>query len=287
MEQIREYYQLAKPGIVRGNLLSLLAGYFLAASLYGFDLLALVGVLVGTALVIASGCVFNNLLDRNIDAKMERTKKRALVRHTISLRAAIVYGVMLGGVGFCFLWFLTNPLATAIGVLGIVWYVIIYGYAKRHTPWSTLIGSVCGATPPVAGYVAISGALDPAAIILFLILTIWQMPHFYAIAIRREDEYRAGGLPVLAVVKGAMVTKKRILAYMILFCLITPWLTLLGYTGMTYLVLSVALSVYWLTVAVRTWNEPNDRKWAGRIFGISLLVLLLQSVIIATGHLLP
>lgn len=287
MERAREYYQLAKPGIVRGNLLSLLAGYFLAASLYGFDFPALIGVLVGTALVIASGCVFNNLLDRNIDAKMERTKKRALVRHTISLRAAVVYGVILGVVGFCFLWFLTNPLTTAVGMLGIVWYVVIYGYAKRHTPWSTLIGSVCGATPPVAGYVAITGTFDAAALILFIILTVWQMPHFYAIAIRREDEYRAGGIPVLAVVKGAATTKKRIIAYMVLFCLTTPWLTLLGYTGMTYLVLSAALSVYWLTVAIRTWNEPNDKKWAGRIFGVSLLVLLLQSAIIATGHLLP
>ncbi len=287
MERLHEYYQLAKPGIVRGNLLSLLAGYVLAATLYGFNFPALVGVLSGTALVIASGCVFNNLLDRNIDAKMERTKKRALVRHSISLRAAIVYGIVLGIVGFCFLWFLTNPLTTAVGLLGIVWYVVIYGYAKRHTPWSTLIGSVCGATPPVAGYAAITGSLDAAAVILFLILTVWQMPHFYAIAIRREDEYRAGGLPVLAVVKGAAITQKRILAYMVLFCLTTPLLTIFGYTGMLYLVLSVALSVYWLTGALRSWSEPNDKKWAGRIFGVSLLVLLLQSVIIATGHLLP
>lgn len=287
MERVREYYQLAKPGIVQGNLLSLLAGYFLAASLYGFNFVALVGVLVGTALVIASGCVFNNLLDRHIDAKMERTERRALVRHTVSLRAAAVYAILLGAAGFCFLWFLTNPLTTVVGVLGIVWYVIIYGYVKRRTPWSTLIGSVCGATPPVAGYVAVTGSLDSAALILFLILVVWQMPHFYAIAIRREDEYRAGGLPVLAVVKGATVTKKRILAYVVLFCLTTPWLTLLGYTGMAYLVLSIAISVYWLTVAVRTWGEPNDKKWAGRIFGISLLVLLLQAVIIATGHWLP
>ena len=287
MDRVREYYQLAKPGIVRGNLLSLLAGYFLAASLNGFNLPALVGVLVGTALVIASGCVFNNYLDQSIDAKMDRTKKRALVQGAISGRNALIYGAILGLVGFLFLWLLTNPLTTAVGILGIVWYVVIYGLAKRHTPWSTLIGSVCGATPPVAGYVAITGSFDLAALILFVILTVWQMPHFYAIAIRREDEYRAGGIPVLAVVKGAAATKKRIIAYMVLFCATTPWLTFTGYTGMMYLILSVGLSVYWLTVAIRTWKEPNDKKWAGRIFGVSLLVLLMQSVLIAVGHILP
>lgn len=287
MSWSREYYQLTKPGIVRGNLLSLLAGYFLAACLYGFDVVALIGVVVGTSLTIASGCVFNNYLDRHIDAKMARTKKRALVRQTIANQHALIYGVILGLVGLGVLWLMVNPLVTVLGFIGFIWYVYIYGFAKRHTPWSTLIGSVCGAVPPVAGYAAVTGQLDAAAIILFVILTVWQMPHFYAIAIRREDEYRDGGIPVLAVVKGASVTKKRIIAYIVLFCFTTPLLTLCGYTGMTYLILSVALGVYWLTVALRTWNEPDDKKWAGRIFGISLLVLLIQSTVIATGHLLP
>lgn len=287
MEQVREYYRLAKPGIVYGNLLSLFAGYFLAASLYGFNLVALVGVVLGTALVIASGCVYNNYLDRHIDAKMDRTKKRALVENRVSGKNALIYATILGVVGLGMLWALVGLLVMIIGLIGHVWYVCIYGFAKRTTPWSTLIGSVCGATPPVAGYVAITGQLDLAAGILFAILTVWQMPHFYAVAIRREEEYRAGGIPVLAVVKGVHTTKQRVIAYMLLFCLTTPLLSVFGYTGVTYVVLSAALSVYWLTVALRTWNEPNDKKWAGRIFGVSLLVLLLQSALIATGHLLP
>lgn len=287
MERLREYYQLTKPGIVRGNLISLVAGYVLAGTLYGFDVMAFVGVFIGTALVIASGCVFNNYVDRHIDAKMERTKKRALVRHTISNRAALVYATILGVVGIGLLWLIVNPLATIIGIVGLVWYVIIYGYAKRHTPWSTLVGTVCGATPPLAGYVAITGQLDAAAVILFAILTVWQMPHFYAIAIRREADYRAGGIPVLAVVKGAAVTKTRIVAYLVLFCLTTPLLSLYGYTGMVYLVGSITLALYWLGDALRTWSEPDDMKWAGRVFGISLLVLFAQSVLIATGHILP
>ena len=287
MGRAREYYQLAKPGIVKGNLLSLLAGYFFAASLYGFDLVALLGALLGTTLVIASGCVYNNYLDRHIDAKMNRTKQRALVLNTISARSALIYATVLGVLGLGSLWLLVNPLVTLLGFIGLVWYVCIYGLAKRHTPWSTLIGTVCGAIPPVAGYVAITGHLDPAAIILFVILVVWQMPHFYAIAIRREDEYRAGGIPVLAVVKGAAITKQRIIVYMLVFCFTTPLLSLLGGAGLTYVVLSVALSAYWLTTALRTWREPDDKKWAGRIFGTSLLVLLIQSALIATGHVFP
>lgn len=287
MGRVREYYQLAKPGIVKGNLLSLLAGYFLATSLYGFDLLALVGVLLGTALVIASGCVYNNYLDRHIDAKMDRTKNRALVLHTISASDALVYATILGVIGLGVLWLLVNPLVTLLGAIGLVWYVCIYGFAKRQTPWSTLIGTACGAIPPVAGYAATSGQLDLAALLLFVILVVWQMPHFYAIAIRREAEYRAGGIPVLAVVKGAKLTKQRIVAYMVVFCATVPLLSVYGYTGLTYLVLSIALAVYWLTIALRTWHEPDDKKWAGRIFGVSLLVLLIQSGLIATGHILP
>lgn len=287
MPGLKDFYHLAKPGIVRGNMLSLLAGYVLAATLYGFDLPALIGVLIGTAGVIASGCVFNNYLDRFIDAKMKRTRQRALVTHTVSNRAAILYGSGLGLVGFASLWFLTNPLTTLVGVVGFVWYVVIYGFAKRHTPWSTLIGTVCGATPPVAGYVALAGQIDAAAILLFLILVAWQMPHFYAIAIRRRDDYAAAGLPLLSITHGVDATRRQIVIWIVAFMVVTPMLTIAGYTGMVYLTASVALGVYWLSVALQTWKEPNQQKWAGRIFGISLLVLLLQSALIAVGHLLP
>lgn len=287
MERVREYYWLAKPGIIWGNLIALFAGYFLAASIYGFDLVVLVGVVVGTALTIASGCVYNNYLDRHIDAKMDRTKKRALVQNRVSGRNALIYATILGVLGLALLWLLVSALVTVLGFIGLVWYVYIYGLAKRYTPWSTLIGSVCGAIPPVAGYVAITGYLDLAAITLFAILTVWQMPHFYAIAIRREEEYRAGSIPVLAVIRGVKATKQRIIAYMVLFCVTTPLLSVFGYTGLTYVVISLALSLYWLTIAIKTWNERDDKKWAGRIFSVSLLVLLLQSALIASGHILP
>lgn len=287
MERVRDYYLLCKPGIIQGNALSLLAGHILAVTLYGFNAWLMLAVLVGTSLVIGSACVFNNILDREMDKRMQRTRDRALVRGTLSGRAAFIYGALVGIGGFAVLWVWVNPLVTLLGVISFVWYVAIYGYAKRTTPWSTLIGSVCGAMPPVAGYVAVTGSIDVAAVILFAILTVWQMPHFYALAIRRKDEYALATWPVLPVVRGVEATKRRIVAYMVLFCLTSPLLSVAGYMGMTYFVASVALAVYWLTIAVRTWHEPNDHKWAGRTFGVSLLVLTVQSGLIAVGHILP
>lgn len=287
IERVRDFYVLTKPGIIQGNSLALLAGYLLAASLYGFDAWLMLAVFMGTSLVIGSACVFNNILDRAMDQRMQRTQDRALVRGTISVSAAALYGAAVGLGGFTILWWGVNPLVTLLGLISLVWYVVIYGYAKRTTSWSTLIGSVCGAMPPVAGYTAVTGSIDLAAVILFAILTVWQMPHFYALAIRRKDEYAAVNWPVLPVVRGIADTKRRMIAYMVLFCLTVPWLSIAGYTGMVYLIGSVALAVYWLTVALRTWHEPNDHIWAGRIFGVSLIVLPLQSALIAVGHILP
>ena len=287
MQRVRDYYLLTKPGIIQGNALSLLAGNVLAITLYGFNAWTTLAVFIGTSLVIGSACVFNNILDREMDKRMQRTRDRALVRGTITPSAAAIYGTAVGVAGLAILWLWVNLLVTILGVISLVWYVLIYGYAKRTTPWSTLIGSVCGAMPPVAGYAAVTGSIDLAAVILLAILTVWQMPHFYALAIRRKDEYAAVNWPVLPVVRGIAVTKRRMIAYMVLFCLTVPWLSIAGYTGMVYLIGSVALAVYWLTVALRTYHEPNDHKWAGRIFGVSLIVLPLQSALIAVGHILP
>lgn len=287
MLRIRQYYQLTKPGIVRGNAIPLIAGALLASHASGFNSSVFLGVVVGSSLVIASGCVFNNYFDRSIDAHMQRTKARALVQGTIVTSAAVIYGFILGMAGFSILWLFTNPLTTLIGCLGFIWYVFVYGYAKRRTPFSTLIGTVCGALPPVAGYTAIRGQIDSAAVILFLLLVTWQMPHFFAIAIRRQSEYAAAGIPLLPITRGIAVTKRHIIGWITGFTAVTPLLTLLGYTGLTYLIVSFGVSLYWLTTAMRTWRKPDDIAWATKLFVISLFVLLAQSLLIAIGSWLP
>jgi protoheme IX farnesyltransferase len=245
----------------------------------------LLALVVGVTSIIAGSCVTNNYLDRNIDARMKRTQGRALVTKDISVRSALIYALVLGVVGFASLIIYTNWLTACLGAIGVVSYVIIYGYAKRATRWGTLVGTISGAVPPVAGYTAATGRLDVAALLLFLLLVAWQMPHFYAIAIFRQKEYAAAGIPVWPIVKGLAGTRLQIIGYTLLFTALVPLLTLYGYTGLTYLVVMVAISLWWLRTILK--KHSNTERWARTLFGQSLLVLMVLSCMLALGPRLP
>jgi protoheme IX farnesyltransferase len=216
---------------------------------------------------------------------MKRTQGRALVTKDISVRSALIYALVLGIVGFASLIIYTNWLTAWLGAIGVVSYVIIYGYAKRTTRWGTLVGTISGAVPPVAGYTAATGRLDVAALLLFLLLVAWQMPHFYAIAIFRQKEYAAAGIPVWPIVKGLAGTRLQIIGYTLLFTALVPLLTLYGYTGLTYLVVMVAISLWWLRTILK--KHSNTERWARTLFGQSLLVLMVLSCMLALGPRLP
>lgn len=272
-----------KPGITLSNTLTAVAGFFLAASIVPFSLTALVGGVLGTALVIASACVLNNIIDRNIDTRMKRTAKRELASGKINYKYALLFSIALGVIGFVLLITLTNLLTTILGLIAYVWYVAIYGYAKRTTPLSTLIGGVPGALPPVAGYTALTGTFDIAALILFLILFFWQIPHFYAISMFRKDDYASAHLPVWAVRFGLGRTKFHILISIILFAATVPLLTLFGYTGIIFAVAASAVALYWLYKALTLYKKVDDIKWARTMFGISLMTLLALIGLISIG----
>lgn len=283
----RSYLQLIKPGITLSNTLTAIAGFLLAASMVQFSIWAFIGAVGGTALVIASACVLNNVLDRDIDKRMKRTSKREIASGTIGARNAIIYCVVLGLAGLALLYFLTNVLTLLLGVLAFVWYVVVYGIAKRTTVYSTVIGGVAGALPPVAGYTALTGTIDMAAITLFLILFFWQLPHFYAIAMFRQKDYAEAKLPIWSVKYGLKNTKVQILISAILYTLVVPLLTIFGYTGIVYLVLSVGLGLAWVAKGVKLYRIEDDIKWARTMFGISLMVLLSMCLLIAVGGYLP
>lgn len=213
---VASYYQLTKPGIIRGNLFTTAGGFFLAAA-GSVDVVLLLSTLLGTAFIIASGCVFNNYIDRGIDSQMTRTKKRALVTGKISSRSALLYGSILGIIGLLILLIFTNFLTTRIAIAGFIFYVVLYGYFKRRSIYGTLVGSVSGAIPPVIGYSAVTNTFDIGAILLFLILASWQMPHFYAIGIYRLSEYKKANLPILSVVKSVHLTKLHIVLFIVAF----------------------------------------------------------------------
>lgn len=283
---LKDYINLTKPGIVRGNSLTAFAGFMLASN-GSIDLGILVGSIAGLSLVIASACVFNNVIDREIDSKMDRTKKRAIVTGDVSKSSALIYGYILLIVGISLILLLTNLLTLAVSLIGFLVYVFVYGYFKRRSLYSTEIGSISGAVPPVVGYVAVSNSIDIAAYLLFAFLVLWQMPHFYAVGIKRVKDYKNANLPIVSVKKGIKYTKLRAQFYLILLLLATPLLTITGYTGWTYLIVMTFSVAFWLAGSIVDLNKFNDKQWASRMFGVSLVVLSLFSFLLVFNAWLP
>jgi protoheme IX farnesyltransferase len=282
----KAYYRLTKPGIIYGNLLTAAAGFLFAARWHIHWLLFL-STLIGTALVIASACVINNYIDRGIDKKMARTKRRALAVGAMSATRALIFATVLGLGGFDLLILRTNGLTVLIGAVAFLVYIGLYGYGKRKSVHGTLIGSIAGAAPIVAGYCAVTDRFNGAALLLFLIMAAWQMPHFYAIAMYRSDDYRSAGLPVLPLHKNMQAAKLQIVLYIIAFIVATSLLAVLGYTGYIFLIVMLLIGLAWLYKGLRGYGAKDDAAWARNMFFFSLIVVLVLSVMTAVGPLLP
>jgi protoheme IX farnesyltransferase len=280
---IKSYYRLTKPGIIYGNGLTALAG-FLFASRGHIVLSSLAAILAGTSLVIAGACVFNNYLDRGIDAKMKRTQRRALVIGKISTTAALSYAIVLTLGGFAILINGTNWLTVGVGVVAFVDYVVLYGIAKRTSVHSTLVGTVAGAASIVAGYTAAVNQLDAGAWLLCLVMVFWQMAHFYAIGIYRLDDYRAAGLPILSVKYGEEVAKQQIRVYMLLLFLSIAALYLAGYLRLPSEIVLLATAAGWLRLGSTSAIGEANRLWARRVFFYSLFFLLVFSIVLSVDH---
>ncbi|EMG9189978.1 TPA: heme o synthase [Morganella morganii] len=278
---MKQYLQVTKPGIIFGNLISVVGG-FLLASKGDIDYPLFIATLLGVSLVVASGCVFNNYIDRDIDSVMERTKNRPLVRGLIDPKISLVYASVLGIAGMALLLVAANVVAMLIAVVGFVVYVGVYSlYMKRKSVYGTLVGSLSGAAPPVIGYCAVTGQFDTGALILLLIFSLWQMPHSYAIAIFRFKDYQAANIPVLPVIKGISVAKNHIILYIIAFMFATLMLAISGYAGYKYLIVAAAVSVWWLGMALSGYKTTNDRAWARKLFVFSIVAITSLSVMMS------
>jgi protoheme IX farnesyltransferase len=282
---VRLYYELTKPGIVRSNALTAIAGYLFACQFH-INLVRVMALLVGTACIIGASCVVNNYIDREIDAKMSRTKKRALVTGRIAWQHALLFSGLLFLLGFGVL-ALTNLLTVVVGLIAVFSYVVVYGIAKRGSVHGTLIGTLPGALSLVAGYTTATGKFDMVALALLLIMTAWQMPHFYAISIFRRDDYATAGIPVRSVSKGVANTKYHIVAYIVIYIVIACLLPLVSHEGWIYTLVMAGLGLSWLAIALKGWQTSDDIKWARQVFGHSLIVLLAFCLILPLGVLLP
>jgi heme o synthase len=283
---LKTYYRLTKPGIIYGNTLTAAAGFLLGSD-GGIDFIGLLSVLAGTALVIASACVINNYIDRDIDAKMKRTKKRALASGKVTGPQALAYAAVLGVAGFTILAMQTNLLTLCIGAIGFIDYVVFYTWSKRHTVFATLIGSISGATSITAGYTAATGTFDIGALLLFIILVLWQMPHFYAIALFRQSDYVAAGIPVLPAVRGARHTKVQILLYITAFTAAVIALTASGVTGYIFAVAMCVLTGLWFRRGLQGFAAQDDKDWGRKMFLFSLNIILALSVLLSLDTWLP
>lgn len=289
-QKIRDYYSLVKPGVLYGNALTAVAGFLFASfALPGtFNIWLGLALTIGSTLVIGSACTLNNYLDQDIDRVMERTKKRAIVSGAVSSKGALIFSIVIGLIGLATLILWTNWLVVGVGIAGFITYVWLYGAtSKRRSTHGTLVGSISGAMPILAGYVAVSNNFDSAALVLFIIMFAWQFAEFYPIAIYRRKEYAAAKIPLLPLVKGMKRTKIEILVYTIVYVAGTLALTPLGYTGYIYLVVMAVVGLWWLWIALKALSTQDDDAWARKMFRFSMITVLVLCIMLPLGPLLP
>lgn len=282
---IKDFLALIKIGIVNSNAITTFTGIWLALHFTGQSFLNNLDVvffaLVGSSLIIAGSCSINNYIDRDIDPLMERTKGRPTVTGKILPVKVLALGGFLIALGTLFLSF-TSLTATVIGLFGIFSYVVLYTmWSKRRYVSNTIVGSLSGAVPPLIGWAAVDGHLSVIAWSLFLIMFIWQPPHFYALAMRRAEEYRAAGIPMLPVVKGFKVTKVHILVWV---AALLPLPFLLTSLGIPFLILATVLNIGWLVLGIYGYKIKDDIKWAKLMFVYSLqyLTIMFVAMVIVT-----
>ncbi|GAB3488855.1 heme o synthase [Marinomonas epiphytica] len=281
---LKDYVSLTKPGIIFGNLIAAASGFFLAAK-GDIDLFLLLIVLVGTACIVAAGCIVNNYVDRDIDLKMSRTKNRALAQGRISVSSALSLAFVLGAVGFLLLYLYATFYAVLFGVIGILVYVGFYTLKyKRNSVYGTLVGSLSGACPPVMGYVSVTNSFDAGAAILLLTFCFWQIPHSYAIAICRFEDYKAANIPVLPVKYGVKAAQYHMYVYILAFAVAALLLVERGYVGNIYALVVSAMSLYWIYLVKVGYKAESEQVWGRKLFVFSILMITVFSVLISVDY---
>ena len=252
---MKDYLELTKPRITVLILICTAVGYFFGSP-NSFHLALFVHVLLGTALMASGTAALNQWYEADSDAKMRRTSKRPIPAGRIERIDGLVFGALLSIAGFADLWFGTNALAAGLGLFTLATYIFLYTPLKRRSVACTTVGALPGAMPPLIGYAAASGRLDAWALALFLILFVWQFPHFYAIAWMYRDDYARGGIRMLPVIEpDGESTARRIVACSILLIPISLIPRLLGMTGPIYAAAAVAAGMGLLYIGVRLGRD--------------------------------
>jgi len=289
----RDYYELTKPKVVTLITFTAMVGMFLATnSIVPWEIL-IFGSL-GIALVAGAAAAINHLVDQHIDAVMARTHRRPLPQGLLEPRQVLLFAASIGAVGIALLFAFTNVLCALLTFASLIGYAVIYTmYLKRATPQNIVIGGAAGAAPPLLGWIAVSGQIEPGALLLFLIIFVWTPPHFWALAIHRRTDYAEADIPMLPVTHGVEFTKLHILLYTVLLIIVTVLPYLIGMSGLLYLICACVLGSRFLGYAWRLYRASDNRLamptfWFSIIylFGLFAALMVDHYVLIMPTHVL-
>jgi len=279
-----QYYNLTKPKVVFLIVFTAMVGMLLAAEgAVALDIF--VFGLCGIGLAAASGAAINHVVDEHIDRIMERTRNRPLVSGELDQKSALVFALSIGALGIAMLVVFVNPLTAVLTFFALVGYALIYTmYLKRATPQNIVLGGAAGAAPPLLGWTAVTGSVDTEALLLFLIIFVWTPPHFWALAIRRREEYAKADIPMLPVTHGVMFTKIQILLYTILLVIVTMMPFIVQMSGLIYLAGAIALGIGFLYYAIKLYRDDQPNIIAMKTFGYSIFYLSLLFAFLLADH---
>ncbi len=271
-KRIEDFYELTKPRLSFLSVVTAVIGYLSANPSREFGVL--ISLLFGTSLAAGGAAVLNQWLEREADARMVRTRERAIPAGRVNPLHALIYGLSLSVVGCLILYAGANPLACALTAITIATYTLLYTPLKRFTTWNTLIGAIPGALPPLIGWAAATGKIDLLGWVLFAILFLWQMPHFFAIAWTYREDYAQGGFVMLS---NADNNGHKVALQSFVFCLAlivsTLLPVLLGEASWVYGVIALIAGIYLLRPAI-DFLKPEKRDVAARkLFFASIFYL--------------
>lgn len=282
----RDYLELCKPKVVALMVFTAWGGMLLASS-GNLPWRAFLFGTLGIALMAAAAAAINHVVDRHIDAQMRRTRRRPLPTGHLEVRHCLSFALVLGSLGLALLWWQVNTLTAVLTLLSLLGYAVVYTmYLKRATPQNIVIGGAAGATPPLLGWTAVTGQVDPYALVLFLIIFTWTPPHFWALAIYRKEEYAKAGIPMLPVTHGEDYTRLHILLYTILLLLVSLLPVAMGENGGVYLLGALALGAGFLRQTLRLLRQKT-RELALKTFLYSIIYLPLLFACLALDRYLP
>jgi protoheme IX farnesyltransferase len=279
----RDYYELCKPRVVFLIVFTAIVGMFLATP--GMvPLHPLIFGTLGIGLAAASAAAINQLVDQQVDSVMGRTSKRPLPTGHLSKNQALTFAIIIGIIAMLILIFWVNVITAVLTFFSLIGYAVIYTmFLKRATPQNIVIGGAAGAAPPVLGWSAVTGTIDPNSLLLFLIIFAWTPPHFWALAIHKRDEYAKVDIPMLPVTHGVEFTRLHVLLYTIILCAVTLLPYVVGMSGLIYLVSTLVLDGIFMYYAIRLMSGKHP-SIAMKTFGYSILYLMLLFAALLIDH---